>query len=266
MIRITLLLLFCYFIFGAASAQVNCKTFSLHETYEMAKVLNFSKVEQLIYRDYPAFNFKDFKPVDGLPGESGFVKVGFDKKNEVREIIYYNKKDSLANYRMLVFNYEDRRILTLGTLLNIMRSSHHYYWPVVFIMDKRNNFNYLIGTSSMFKHYYGDRIWIEDFEKMSSMMILDENLLPTDLMKIRNGQVVFYSEIKCQGDQVIDEYAHLFYLQGDHDLKVDFSTCPEILKRTCRYETPDLSFHVRPIPENSKHASIWIHLLSHTER
>src|SRR5947207_15271437 len=101
---------------------------------------------------------------------------------------------------------------------------------------------------------------------MSSVMNIDENLLPTDLIRIRNGQVVFHSELKCQKGQVIDEYIHLFYLQNDHDLKIDFNTCPEIIKRTCRYETPDLSFHVRPLSENSKRASIWIHLLSHTER
>src|SRR5258706_4942812 len=166
------LLLLCLFVCGVINAQESCKTFSLHETYEMVKVLNFSTAEPLTYKNYSAFNFKAFKPVDGPLGESDFFKIGIDKKNEVSEIIYYNKKDSLANYRMKVFNYEDRRILTLGTLLKIWQG--YYYWPVAFIMDKGNNFNYLIGTSNMVKHYFGGRIWIEDYEKMSCLMILDE--------------------------------------------------------------------------------------------
>src|SRR6185369_3981240 len=104
-------------------------------------------------------------------------------------------------------------------------------------------------------------------ERMSSAMILDENLLPTDLFRMRNGQVVFYSEIKCQGNQVTDEYVHLYYLQYDHeDLKIDFNTCPEILKRKCRYETPDLSFHACPSAEQNKPFPIWLYLLRHTER
>jgi hypothetical protein len=260
-------LLFLFFLFcGYVKAQEPCKTFSLHETYEMVKVLNFSTTEQLTYKNYPSFNFKDFKPVEGPLDESEFYKIGFDKKNEVSDIIYQNKKDSLK-YRMKVFNYEDRRILTLGTLEVKSRDFPYYYWPVAIIMDKRNGFNYLIGTSSMVKHYFGGRIWVEDYDKISSAMILDENLLPTDLFRFRNGQVVYYSQIKCLGNQVTQEYGHLYYLQYDHgDLKIDFNTCPEILKRNCRYETPDLSFHVCPTTGNNGRSSIWIHLLSHNER
>jgi len=72
------------------------------------------------------------------------------------------------------------------------------YWPVVLIMEKRTNFNYMISTANMIRKYYGGRIWIEEFERMSSIMILDENLLPTDLFRLRNGHVVLYSEIKCR--------------------------------------------------------------------
>jgi len=263
MSRIPLLLL-CLFVCGVINAQEICKTFSLHETYEMVKVLNFPTSEPLAFKITALLILKTSKPVEGPLG-SDFFKIGFNKKNDVSEIIYFSKKDSLANYRMKVFNYEDRRILTLGTLENIWRS--YYYWPVAIIMDKRNNFNYLIGTSSMVKHYFGGRIWIEDYEKMSSFMILDEHLLPTDLFRMRNGQVVFYSEIKCKENRVADEYVHLYYLQYDHeDLKIDFNTCPEILKRKCRYESPDLSFHVCSSTEKNEYSSIWIHLLSHTER
>jgi hypothetical protein len=256
-----------FFLFGSSviHAQEACKTFSLYEAHEMVKVLNFSTTEQNVYKNYPSFNFKDFKPAEGQVDESEFFKIGFNKKNEVSEIIYKNKKDSLTNYRMKVFNYEDRRILTLGTPGK--KDSPYFYWPVAFIMDKRNNFNYLIGTSSMVKHYFGGRIWVEDYDKMSSVMILDENLLPTDLIRIRNGQVVCFSEIKCENNQVVDENVHLYYLQYDHDdLKIDINTCPEVLKRTCRYESPDLSFHACPKVEKNGHSSIWIHLLSHTER
>ena len=258
-------LLFCLFTYRIISAQGICKTFTLYETYEMVKVLNFSTSETLTYKNCRAFNFKDFKPVEGPLNELNFVKIGFNKKNEVSEIIYYNGKDSLVNYRMKVFDFEDRRILTLGPLEMINRG--YFYWPVAFIMDKRNNFNYLIGTSNMFKHVFGGRIWVEDFDRISSAMILDENLLPTDLFRMRNGQVIFYSEIKCKDNHVVDEYVHLFYLQNDHeDLKIDFNTCPELLKRNCRYETPDLSFRICQPTDQNKPSSIWLHLLSDSER
>ncbi|MBI1769994.1 MAG: hypothetical protein HYR67_16635 [Bacteroidetes bacterium] len=254
-------LLSCLFLYQSICAQVICNAFSIGEVYEMSKALDFSKMEPLTYKNYPSFNFKDFKPLNGTPDESDFVKVGFNKKNDVREIIYYNKNDSLASYRMLVFNYEDRRILTLGGLEE--RMTGYSYWPVVFMMDKRNNFNYLIGTSNMVRHLYVSRIWIEEFNRISSVMILDENLLPKDLFRIRNEHVVLYSEIKCLENEVTDEYVHLYSIQNDHeDLKIDFSTCPEMLRRTCRDETPDLSFHVCPSSPKNKLNSIWIRLLA----
>jgi|GEM_PF-6946006 len=254
-------LLFYFFVFNAVSAQEVCKNFSIHEVYEMTKALDFSRTETLTYKNYSSFNFKEFKPVDAPVDNSNYIKVWFNKKNEIREILYY-KKDSLTN-RMVVFNFEDRRILTLG---NLEREQQHFYWPVAIIMDRRTNFNYLINTSGVTKHQYGGRIWIEEFERMSSVMILDENLMPTDLFRIKNGHVVLYSEIKCEGSLVADEYVHLYSLQDDHDLKIDFNTCPETLKRNCRDETPDLSFHTRPSAEKSKHRSIWIHLLADNER
>lgn len=108
-------LLLFLFVSSIIHAQETCKTFSLREAYEMTKVLNYSTTEALTYKNYSSFNFKNFKPVDGPLNDFNFIKVGFDKKNEVREIIYFNKKDTLANYRMFVFNYEDRRIMTIGT-------------------------------------------------------------------------------------------------------------------------------------------------------
>jgi len=58
----------------------------------MSKALDFSKMETLTYKIYPSFNFKDFKPVEGLPDKSNFVKVGFNKKNEIREIVITAKQ------------------------------------------------------------------------------------------------------------------------------------------------------------------------------
>ncbi|GHN03248.1 hypothetical protein WSM22_47370 [Cytophagales bacterium WSM2-2] len=225
----------------------------------MSLAADVTRAEPLTFKKYPGFNFNEFKPVEGTltTGES-YYRVGLNSKNDIRELIYFDK-DSLSTYRMVVFNYEDRRVLGIGTLKN---SQGYFFWSVVIIMDKRTNFNYLMSTSANINHKFGGRIWIDHFDKISNIMILDENLLPRDLFRIKNGQVVVHSELKCEGDRVVSETANLFSIQDIHDLKIDFSTCPEILKRTCRDETPDLTFRVRASPEKKQHLPIWVRVIA----
>lgn len=257
--------LLSWLLFGQLDAQVDCQSISLGEVYEKLKHIDVAKMEPLTYRKYSSFNFKNFKPIENAKiSEFIFFEIGYNSKNQIREIIHHEKKDSLTSYRMLVFDYPNSRILTLGTLFE---ETGYGYFSAVFVMDKASGFNYMINTEPVF----GDVMILESvggitykgLNELSLIMILDKDLFPTDLFRISEGRIVFLSEVKYRNGREIEyEQARIFFPKSqDENLKISADICPSNLKSKLLGQSEDMCFKLYPSDERrTKFAPLWIQL------
>jgi hypothetical protein len=100
-------------------------------------------------------------------------------------------------------------------------------------------------------------------DDLSVIMILDQDLFPTDIFRVSEGRIVFYSEIKYKSRREVDfEQARLYFSPTRHEnLKIRADVCPNELKQKTSSESEDMDFRLYPSDRgNIKFAPLWIRL------
>jgi hypothetical protein len=220
--------LFVLSVLSSIHAQ-NCRSTSFGSL--IASLKNDLKTngtdEQLTYSLYPDFNFQDFHGIPGLTNDTIYFEVGINKQGQIHEVTFYNHKYPALCYKLIVHEFQDRRILRIQFIDNKKFEGT----PLCIIMFKATNENYFINTAPIYGVEWAyDRTFFNtpkpELNKISIVMELDAALRPTKMLKFSNGQVVVASTFEYGGKVLWYESTHFFFSsQLRPKLKIRKRTC-----------------------------------------
>lgn len=149
------------------------------------------------YQHYEVFDFKSFKPlIESADTNSGF-KIGCNDLNQIVELIFKRQGSAPINFRMMMYYLDSYRIITYEK----MNGVRYMYSPVVFVTLMNTNKSLLINLRSQFEYnsqannLFEGAFPIGKFKEISAIMILNEEFLPTQLLRFSSGEAVISSEI-----------------------------------------------------------------------
>jgi hypothetical protein len=244
------------FLSGTSNAQGVCETVSLRQFYDQLKLIDYTSSESLTFTKYPNFSFKEFKPLDTHPKEKFCFKIGYNRKQELMEIIRMVGNNVV--YRLKVYDFEGYRILIPAD-----ENEKNGYYPTAILMDKIGKYNYLIsdalppGETGMVHVSMGGMGGLRDVKDLSTIMILDEDLFATKLLKAIKGRVVFAQNVRYTDNHKIDYTdAFIFFSPELHqNLQIDVDSCPPILVENC--ERPEMTLRIKPQAFGKEVEPLW---------
>lgn len=210
------LTLFCHFLMGITTCYAVQDTLTLGGLYKLA-LHPFKPAHVARWVSSKGFDFNRFAPAS-VPVFSEHYDVGFGTSGEVVQLVARNLNSDDIRYKLTVQYFSKYRIIHCQT----ERFKGHFglvpFVIVCFSGDTVKTNNFLLSMYPVFgpdRFIVGqtvDRLDNASFSMISSLMVLDEKLLPKILFRMYDSKVVSRSEFVYdkEGEGHINEWTSFF--------------------------------------------------------
>lgn len=266
MIKTLWVILFGVLLCDFSIAQNTCSEQSLCNIVNSIKRIDFKKEHVLIKKKYGSFDFALFKPIPAKVKSADYFEIGYDADKKIAEITYFGKSKFATNYKLLVYDFAQYRVL----ILQHFTADQFLFTPIAIVMFKEaSEENYAINVARRFggegaccgSSYYSS-FPIKEIENISSVMALDTNLYPRQIVQMAALQIVISSNIFYEKEnqfKVKNELTGFFLSSVSHsDLKVDPEkmTLSQIVRTS--QVPPDFAVELNPDLHGFDEAPLWL--------
>jgi hypothetical protein len=215
------------------NAQDECEPVSLGKQINEINGLNFSENGESRVRRFSHFDFESFSGGGVVTDSTDYYEVGFDSKSQIKTITRKNSKFSILNYRFVVFQFEDHRILIVKRL----KEGKYVFTSLAILIFHRNLSAdiFLLNISPVFGENHGVYHFenYENFppvklEKVSAIMELDGRLYPQKHLRLSNGYVALAGTVVYAPDKRTIKYdlvSFVFERNVHPEAKISEGTC-----------------------------------------
>jgi hypothetical protein len=242
--------------------QSNQSAPTVGKFFDELKQLKPDKRKVSSYRDFLGFDFISFKPSNERL-DSTSVRVGYDEKENIKEIIVENS-NKLYSYSLEVYEFRDHRIFLVKRPYG---NSEFRYSPTAIYYSKNKEEHYMLNVKDQFRNEYdGHQLFehfpIGNFNEISCIMRLGNDLYPHDMIKISNGKIIFYSIIKYQFEisHSLDLEMMHFFIDEDYfkDLRIEKESCIDDVFEKASNTDSNLIVFSKPSVFTYTTAPLWI--------
>jgi hypothetical protein len=209
---------------------------SLQFIIEATRGFGFEQTKPMNETKYRQFDFSKFEG-SGKPANDNYYQVGTGVDGRLIYVAYfdYRNKESAGYYKLYFHSISE---LTIATL-QVSSGKQLYFLPCIFVrFHPHGNFcliNYAPPHSA--RTQFEDFVPFNNFDQLTSIMYLDSNLKPEQMIRMEDRRVVYKSTF-VYGNGRTKEKERISLLPCDAKFVVDNKKCLSKLN----YELSEIFF------------------------
>lgn len=253
-----IILLILFFHGYESCAQSGCKSLTFNEVFQALKMIDTNKKRDVMYRKCQSFDFQKFEANDNFVSGKNYFEIGFNKKNEVEEIEYHPSNKECLNYKLLVYDFPEFRLL----IVKLQNGGNFVFNATIIVTMKK--------ISKIFPQFEGDKgynglllsseFYNKGIEHMSEVMLLDGRMKPSRVYKFLHRQLVTgYSTIyqKESPNTPLFDYTYFFFNTPENQsLRINNNTC--ISDLDVAFDKADFVLTMAPALSSCKSNPLWL--------